>query len=102
MAQSLYEVNLKLKSGKIQKANAVGNNAAWLCTCGNTLPLIGRSIFPDKITIDSQVLCNCNKSYYVVSKTFQGKVAIIVEIDRIYENEKEIQISDLGIDSYLL
>lgn len=36
-------VQVKLKDGSISKGIATGTNAAWLCVCGRTEPLLGKS-----------------------------------------------------------
>lgn len=43
MPQTLRNIPLQLKDGAAREAVAVGNNAAWLCPCGQPLPLLGRT-----------------------------------------------------------
>jgi hypothetical protein len=39
------EVDVIFMDGNRVKARAEGNNAAWNCACGDTLPLVGRCYY---------------------------------------------------------
>jgi hypothetical protein len=70
---SFYEVEVSWLSGSKTTARAVGNNAAWLCACGEVL------LGPTRYGIDP---CpRCGKRYEVVPVDVPGShVAAVREI----------------------
>ena len=59
----LRTIPLHLADGSRSEATAEGNNAAWLCPCGQALPLLGRCFPPDNIP---ETACpNCKRRYSV-------------------------------------
>lgn len=47
----------------VTNTSATGNNAAWLCQCGNLLH--GRSGLLDGVTDRWRIDCGCGRSYFV-------------------------------------
>ena len=45
IALSLITVPVQFLSGNKSIAGAEGNNAAWICECGEPIPLLGRCYF---------------------------------------------------------
>ncbi len=82
MPQKQKIVEIELKTGKISKAIATGNNAAWMCVCGRKTPLLGRSGLVGRLAEGFCVDCpNCGRSYYVIPDgKDQGAVLKIVEV----------------------
>jgi len=74
MPQSQDKILLHLLNGERRTAVKTGNNAAWLCPCGDSIPLIGYSdLIPCRES--SMVVCKCGSKYLVVSiTTIKGKV----------------------------
>jgi hypothetical protein len=61
---NFYDVELIWRSGQTGKARAVGNNAAWLCSCGEVL--LGPTRYP-------VAPCpKCGKHFEVVPKGHPG------------------------------
>lgn len=79
MPQLQKIVSLILKGRPTTQAVATGNNAAWICPCGRTLPLIGRS----DNRKGGRVICpDCNRKYQVVPEAGPlTKVLQIIEIE---------------------
>jgi len=51
-------IDVRCFDGSVIKANAIGNNAAWLCPCGYVLPLIA------SLRIAREVSCPpCHRRY---------------------------------------
>ena len=71
----LYTIPVIYKSGRESIARAEGNNAAWHCDCGESLPLLGRCYF--QFGHDCHTICPiCNRSYRVMKD--QNKKALKV------------------------
>lgn len=68
-----YDVDLLWRTGVKGKARAVGNNAAWLCTCGEVL------LGPTRHPIEP---CpGCGKQFEVVAEGNPGsRVAEVREV----------------------
>ncbi len=67
MPQKQKIVDVELKSGKVSKAIATGNNAAWMCTCGRQNPLLGRTGLVDRLADGGRVDCpDCSRHYHVI------------------------------------
>ena len=50
-----------------RQAVVTGNNAAWLCICGRTLPLVGRSGSLKGVSEGTRIDCSdCHHRYSVV------------------------------------
>ncbi len=82
MSQKQRIVEVELKSGKISKAIATGNNAAWLCMCGRKEPLLGRAGQVDRLAGGFRVDCpDCKCGYYVIPDgKDQGAVLKVIEV----------------------
>ncbi len=67
MPQILRNIPLQLRDGPAREAVAVGNNAAWLCPCGRSLPLLGRTHDrPGEAPANYRVVCpSCNRQYII-------------------------------------
>jgi hypothetical protein len=79
MSQEQKIVPLILKTGETNKAAATGNNAAWLCSCGRALPLIGRSGSVKGVSDNTRVECpSCKRSYFVVPDGYDKAAAVEV------------------------
>lgn len=60
----LSVIKVNLKDGSTLNARAEGNIAAWLCPCGESLPLVGRCYF--QFGHDCHTICpNCKRKYRV-------------------------------------
>jgi hypothetical protein len=69
-------IDLRLSDSSVGKATALGNNAAWLCPCGYTLPLIA------SLTIAKQVSCpnpKCGRRYRL-QKDAENRAAAVQEV----------------------
>jgi hypothetical protein len=81
MPQKQEIVPLVFSDGPPREAVATGNNAAWLCKCGRTAPLLGRSGMFSGPTSGYKVNCSCGRSYYVQPKEKNlGKVLHVIEV----------------------
>lgn len=74
------EIPLYALDGKVLDAGGIGNNAAWLCLCGRSRPLVG------SLRIAREVGCpDCSRSYILIStdpdNPAAGRVARIKEVD---------------------
>ncbi len=83
MPEKQKVVEIKLKDGSISKGIATGNNAAWICVCGRTEPLLGQSGLMNGISGGVSINCpDCGRKYFVVP---EGKdcapVLEVIEID---------------------
>jgi len=79
---NLTIVPVNFLHGKKGKARAEGNNAAWICKCGDVIPLVGRCYFQFDDTCFT-VCPKCKRQYRVIgtrtSRTGGRKTAHIVE-----------------------
>ena len=82
MPQKQLSVNLIFRDGRKQPAVATGNNAAWICSCGRNLPLLGRSGSLKGASESTQVQCpDCRRHYFVAPKgKDRGPVLQVVEL----------------------
>jgi len=74
----LREIPLNALDGKAGTARAEGNNAAWMCACGDALPLLGRS-FPPKHAPNT-VCPKCGRRYAL--QTSENKPVAVAEVKR--------------------
>jgi len=59
----VFEVPVEFKDGTKGIGRANGNNAAWLCVCGDPLPLLGRTVVFGK---PSETSCpSCTRRFRV-------------------------------------
>ena len=63
MTQHQKTVTLQLKDGASATAAVTGNNAAWSCPCGRSLPLIGRSDPSEAGLVECP---ECQRSYRIM------------------------------------
>lgn len=82
MSQKQHTVRLLLLSGQHREAVATGNNAAWVCECKRSLPLIGCSGNQAGHSEGSTVECpDCRRMYFVVPEDKdRGRVFEVREI----------------------
>lgn len=67
MSQKQRIVDVELKNGKLSKAIATGNSAAWMCACGRQNPLLGRTGLADWSADRGRVDCpDCSRHYHVI------------------------------------
>lgn len=57
----LKTIPVKFSTGQAGTARATGNNAAWMCRCGDPLPLVG-TLFPER---RSTKCPTCGKTFIV-------------------------------------
>ncbi|MFC2029839.1 hypothetical protein ACFLWA_03815 [Chloroflexota bacterium] len=80
MPQLQNLVPLLFLDGEDANAVATGNNAAWICQCGSTLPLVGRSGMASGVTDGYRVEClECHRRYFVVPDGGDRKRVLRVE-----------------------
>jgi hypothetical protein len=46
------------------EARAEGNNATWLCPCGDPVPIMGRCYFA--FGYNCHTVCQCGRQYHVI------------------------------------
>lgn len=63
----LFTVPVNYLIGKEGTARAEGNNAAWICKCGDTIPLVGRCYYQFD-DICHTVCPSCSRKYRVVGR----------------------------------
>jgi hypothetical protein len=82
MSQEQRLVPLVLRAGPQRQAVATGNNAAWQCSCGRSLPLLGRSGSLSGVSEARRVDCpNCRRQYFVVPEDKdRGRVLKVKEV----------------------
>jgi hypothetical protein len=84
MPQKQNIVEIELNGGRKSRGIATGNNAAWLCVCGRSEPLLGRSGSLSGVSDGTRVECpnpKCKRKYFVVPNgKNQGAVLKVVEI----------------------
>ena len=67
MPQTQNIVDVILKDGRKFCGIATGNNASWLCVCGYSYPLLGRSGFLGGVSDGMRVDCpECDRKYFIV------------------------------------
>ena len=80
MPQNQKTVLVKFCDGKEGKAIATGNNAAWICSCGRSEPLLGRSGLQKGPSAGAIVECPaCSAKYVVVPSGGDYKAAVRVD-----------------------
>ena len=80
MSQKQLVIPLSGLDGKERTAVATGNNAAWLCLCRRSLPLIGKSGDPKGPSEGTKIQCpDCNRTFFVVPKTTNLTSAVEVQ-----------------------
>ena len=61
----LFEVPVTFRDETTSTARAEGIDAAWLCPCGDKLPLVGRAYF--QFGHQCHTICpSCNRAYRVL------------------------------------
>lgn len=61
----LFTVPVTFADGTSAYARAEGNNAAWHCRCGQSMPLLGRCYF--QFGHDCHTVCpDCSRTYRVL------------------------------------
>ncbi|CAM4419130.1 hypothetical protein [Pseudoalteromonas maricaloris] len=80
MSQQQRQVPLVFQDLPEGLAIATGNNAAWLCHCSRTLPLLGKAGQIKGASDNTKVTCEeCNASYFVVPDGGDYKRAVAVK-----------------------
>jgi hypothetical protein len=84
MTQTQKTIPIEFENGTTGEATATGNNAAWLCCCDYTRPLIGRSGLYGRITVGLKISCpECDRHYFVVPDGGDYKAAVkVIEVPR--------------------
>ena len=60
-------IPLRFLDGGVGEAVATGNNAAWMCRCARSLPLVGPSGDPKGVSKGTRLDCpDCGRKYFVV------------------------------------
>ena len=74
----LRTIPLNLSDGKLWSARTEGNYAAWICSCGESVPLLGRC-FPSA-NPPNTVCPSCGRRYKILS--LRSKPVAVAEIPR--------------------
>lgn len=82
MPEAKTIVPVELIGGGTSRAIATGANAAWICACGRTQPLLGRAGSLAGLSAGAGVQCpGCSRRYFVVPNGMDhGPVSKVVEI----------------------
>ena len=75
---SLRTIPLSFSDGRMGSARAEGNYAAWVCGCGESVPLLGRC-FPSANPPDT-VCPVCARRYRIQS--LRARPEIVTEVSR--------------------
>ncbi len=67
MGQKQIEIPLQFIDGMTSRAVRTGNNAAWICSCERSEPLIGYSDTADGWPSSDVVCPSCGRTYRVVA-----------------------------------
>lgn len=82
MSQAQHEIPVVFLVGAGQTGVRTGNNAAWLCRCDRTLPLVGYSDGRDSKSEASRVRCpRCDRVYRVVAPSLKKVPTRVEEIN---------------------
>ncbi len=83
MPEKQRTVDVIFKTGKKSKGIATGSNAAWICKCGRTEPLLGRSGDLKRAVKGFCVDCpSCLRKYFIVPEDKDhGPVLMVIQID---------------------
>jgi hypothetical protein len=74
-----HEIPVTFLDGSLGLARAEGNNAAWTCCCGASIPLVGRSYF--QFGHECHSICpSCQRKYRVLSDA-RKRAAEVRELD---------------------
>jgi hypothetical protein len=73
----VFDVPVQFKDGTKGTGRANGNNAAWLCACGDPLPLLGRTVVFGK---PSEASCPSCKRRYQVQKPKKKPIKAVIEL----------------------
>jgi hypothetical protein len=72
------EIEVRFSNGTVGMARAEGNNAAWLCACGDDpAPLLARCFPPPPAQPRTAVFPRCGRRYAI--KCSNGKPTAVVE-----------------------
>jgi hypothetical protein len=72
---TLTTIPVAFADGTMGTARAEGNNAAWHCSCGETLPLLGRCYF--QFGHDCHTVCpSCNRVYRISKDSSKKAVGV--------------------------
>jgi hypothetical protein len=83
MSQQQHTIPLQRADGTVGEATRTGNNAAWLCSCGRSLPLLGYSDALDAPQAYSAVVCpDCQRAYQVAAPGLKQVPTYVQEIER--------------------
>ena len=82
MPQAQNIVAVEMLDGSKSRGIATGNNAAWICICGRSEPLLGRTGSLKGVSEGTRIDCpKCGRKYFVVPKgKDQGAVAKVLEV----------------------
>lgn len=83
MPQQQKPIPLIMLNAQNRQAVSTGNNAAWLCICGRSLPLVGRSGSLKGVSEGTRIDCpDCRHRYFVVPEgKDQGAAKEVREVE---------------------
>jgi hypothetical protein len=74
-------IPLHLNSGELRQGVEYGNIAAWLCPCGRSVPLIGRTGDPEKPGQGFLIECsNCGRPFQIGVAEPHGRALVVNEV----------------------
>jgi hypothetical protein len=72
------EIDVRFSNGKVGVARAEGNNAAWMCVCGDDpTPLLARCFPPPPAQPRNAVCPKCGRRYAI--QCADGKPIAVIE-----------------------
>jgi hypothetical protein len=81
MSQQQRDIRIELLDGMSTVGASTGNNAAWICQCSRTKPLLGFSSSAQQVSKAVIVVCpDCGRRYHVVAPTNRGVPSHVKEI----------------------
>ena len=82
MPQEQRQIPLTLANGEQKIAVATGNNAAWICACKRTLPLLGCAGSVKGASDKTRIVCpDCGRRYFIEPDGYdRAKAREVIEI----------------------
>lgn len=74
---NLSVIDVVFLDGSKASARAEGNNAAWMCRCGDPVPLVGRCYF--QFGHDCHTICPSCERRYVVRGDAKKRACLVEE-----------------------
>jgi DNA-directed RNA polymerase subunit RPC12/RpoP len=83
MPQEQHPITVRYNDGSSRPAVRTGNNAAWHCSCGRAVPLVGYSDELESQHAYSVIRCpDCSSEYRVVAPGFKKVPTYVQQISR--------------------